>query len=116
MASTIETKELESIDLLKTHYYKTCYEDLKDEYLRILEEKDFSIISIDDNYNEIFAEKQRMSVTTKIIEHTPRETSIDFYINSDYLFGSYKKGVAFIQEVLFRLEKKFELKGISLRP
>ena len=116
MAATIETKELESIDLLKTHYYKTCYEDLKNEYLRIVEHMGFDIVSIDDIYSEIFIEKSRMSVTTKIIEHTPRETSIDFYINADFLIGSKKKAITFIAEVLALIGKRFELKGLSLRP
>ena len=116
MAAVVETKELESIDLLKTHYYKTNYEKLKEAYLRLLEAKGYDIISIDDNYSEIFAEKGHISVTTKIIEHTPRETSIDFYINADFLFGSKKKAYMFIQDILTKLDKQFELKGLSLRP
>lgn len=116
MAVTVETKELEGIDLLKTHYFKTNYDNLKEICVKILEEKGFHIVSIDDNYFEIFAERPRMSVTVKIIEQNPKETSIDFYVNSESLFGNRKKCMNFIADVLGKIEKKYELKGLSLHP
>lgn len=78
MAAIIETKENEKDGLLKTHYYKTSYDEMKDVYLHFLEDQGYRVVSIEDGYNEIFAEIPHMTVTAKIIEQTPRETSIDF--------------------------------------
>lgn len=111
---TIETNEKQSQEALQTHYYKTSYEKLKDRYLEILRELQIRIISIDDNYLEIFAEKPHMTVMAKIIEQTPVETSIDFYISAEYLFGNKKKALEFLASVYQKLEKSFELKGLGL--
>ncbi|MDE7212980.1 MAG: hypothetical protein K2N42_00195, partial [Anaeroplasmataceae bacterium] len=73
-----------------------------------------NIISIDDNYYEIYAEKPHMSINAKIIEQTPIETSIDFYINSEFLFGNKNKIYSFLNAVYQELEKNFTLKGLGL--
>ena len=114
MAAIIETKENEKDGLLKTHYYKTSYDEMKDVYLHFLEDQCYRVVSIEDGYNEIFAEIPHMTVTAKIIEQTPRETSIDFYISAEFLFGNTKKGLSFIQQAYRELEKHFELKGLGL--
>ncbi|MDE6583962.1 MAG: hypothetical protein K2K15_01030 [Anaeroplasmataceae bacterium] len=114
MAKIIETSEKAVEEILQTHYYKTSYEKLKEYYLEILEKLGARIISIDDNYLEIFAERPHMSIQAKIIEQTPVETSIDFYILAEYLFGNKSKAYSFIQAVYNEIEKKYELKGLSL--
>lgn len=111
-----ETKETHSNELLKTHYYKTSYERMKGCYLKFLEEKHYHIVSIDDNYGEIYAEIGHFSIQAKIIEQTPVETSIDFYINAEFLFGNKKKTFRFLEEAYQVLDKNFELKGLGLRP
>lgn len=111
-----ETKEVCAEDIMKTHYYKTSYEKMKEVYLKYLKDRQFHIVSIDDHYGEIYAEFGRLSVQAKIIEQTPRETSIDFYINSEYLFGNKKKMVQFICECYQLLEKNVEFKGLGLHP
>ena len=58
--------------------------------------------------------KAIISSTAKIIMQTPKETSIDFYINSEYLFMSSAKAYKFIKEVLQRIQNKYELKGLGL--
>ncbi len=114
MAKIIETSEHAVEELLQTHYYKTSYEKLKNCYLDILERLRVRVISIDDNYLEIFAEQPHMAIQAKIIEQTPVETSIDFYISAEYLFGNKKKAYGFIQTIYQEIEKSFELKGLSL--
>lgn len=110
----IETKENDNLEILKTHYYKASYEQVKAVYLDVLGKMNFNIVSVDDNYNEIFAEVPHMSVTAKIIEQTPKETSIDFYVNAEYLIGSKKKVFTFIQAVYNEIAKKYEFKGLGL--
>ncbi len=110
----VETKENETVDLLKTHYYKASYDQIKEAYLEILKSLHHRVISVNDDFGEIFSEVAHLSCTAKIIMQTPKETSIDFYINAEYLFFSSKKAYKFIHEVLTRIEKKYELKGLSL--
>ena len=112
--AAVETKELETIELLQTHYYKASYDEIKQLYLEILGTMGHSVVSVNDDYCEIFSEAPHMTVTAKVIMQTPKETSIDFYINSEFLFGASKKAYRFIQEVYKKIEAKYELKGLSL--
>ncbi len=112
----IETKEVCSEEALKTHYYKTSYLKLKETVINYFQRKNFHILSIDDNYSEISAEKPHFMVQVKIIEQNPKETSIDFYINSEFLFGNKKKVYAFLEEINQVLSKEHELKGLGLHP
>ena len=114
MAKIIETHEHAQEELLQTHYYKTSYEKLKECYLDFLDKAMINVISIDDNYLEIYAEKPHMSIQAKIIEQTPVETSIDFYIDSEFLFGNKNKIYSFLTAVYQELGKTFELKGLGL--
>ncbi|MCI9181642.1 MAG: hypothetical protein HFG91_05155 [Acholeplasmatales bacterium] len=114
MAKIFETSEHATEVILQTHYYKTSYEKLKNCYLEALERLHIKVVSIDDNYLEIFAEQPHMAIQAKIIEQTPVETSIDFYINAEYIWGNKKKAYGFIQTMYEILEKNFELKGLSL--
>ncbi len=112
--AVIETKEVHEKELLKTHYYKASYEQIKQIYLEILKSLKHNIISVNDDFGEIFSEVPHLTCTAKIIMQTPKETSIDFYINSEYLFMSSSKAYKFIKEVLQRIQNKYELKGLGL--
>ncbi len=113
---TIETKEVCSDERLKTHYYKTSYEKLKETVINYFKKNSFHIVSIDDNYGEISIEKPHFMVQVKIIEQNPRETSIDYYINAEFLFGNKKKAYAFLEEMNQVIMKEHELKGLGLHP
>lgn len=114
MAAVVETSERAVSELLTTHYYKTSYEKLKEVYLELLEELGYDVVSIDDNYCEIFAEVTNMTVLAKFTEQNPRETAVDFYINAEYLLFSKKKALTFIEIAYNELRKKFDLKGTGL--
>ena len=114
MAAVIETTERGATELVTTHYYKTSYEKLKEVYLKVLEDNRFSIVSIDDNYCEIFAEIPHMTVLAKVTEKNPRETAIDFYIDAEYILFSKKKAYKFLDFIYYELNQKFELKGTGL--
>ncbi len=114
---SVETNEKSSVEVFKTHYYKTSYEKIKATFLNFAEKKGMNIVSIDDQFSEIFVEYMgHMSIQTKIIEQTPVETSIDFYVNSEFLFGNKKKTISLLEEIYHELEKNYELKGLGLHP
>lgn len=110
----LETTEQNTIELLQTHYYKASYDQIKEIYLEILKAKKHNVLSINDDYSEIFSESGKLTITAKIIMQTPRETSIDFFIEERSLFGSTKGALKFIAEVLKTIEAKYELKGLGL--
>ena len=112
--AVIETKEVHEKELLKTHYYKASYEQIKQIYLEILKSLKHNIISVNDDFGEISWEVRHLTCRAKIIMQTPNKTSIDFYINSEYLFMSSAKAYKFIKEVLQRIQNKYELKGLGL--
>ncbi len=114
MAAIVETKENLIDELLQTHYYKAGYEEIKNTYLTICKQVGLRLVSIDDGYSEIFAEKPHMTVLAKIIEQNPKESSIDFYISAEYLFGNKKKAFALLETIYKNLEKVYELKGLGL--
>ena len=111
--ASIETQELAFKECLTTHYYKASYDQIKALYLEILDDMNQKVIAINDEYCEIFSENFTMSVTAKIIMQTPIETSIDFFVNCDALFGK-AKATKFIAEVYRRIGTKYTLKGLGL--
>ena len=112
--ATIETSENAKEEILQTHYYKASYDNIKELYLEYLKKLGHHIESINDDYSEVFSTGPHISVTAKIIMQNPKETSIDFYIDSEFLVGNGKKAITFMKEVYKDIEKKYELKGLSL--
>ena len=111
--ASIETQEMGLKQELTTHYYKASYDQIKALYLEILEDMKQKVVYINDEYCEIFSENFTMSVTAKIIMQTPIETSIDFFVNCESLFGK-TKSTKFFSEVYRRIERKYPLKGLGL--
>ena len=112
--TVVETSENAKKLILQTHYYKASYDEVKEFYLSILEEEKHTVVSVNDDYTEIYSEIPHMEVIAKIIMQDPKETSIDFYINSDFMVGARGKAEKFIERVLAKFEGKFEFKGVSL--
>jgi hypothetical protein len=109
----IETGERATEEILQTHYWKASYDQVKDLYIETVKKLGLTVLSVNDDYCEVFAEKPRLTVTAKIIMQNPRETSIDFTIDSDALFGA-SSAKKFIKEVYKAIDAKYELKGLSL--
>ena len=110
----IETLENAKISELQTHYFKASYDQIKEVYLKTLERLGHEVVSVNDDFGEIFSEIPHFSVNAKIIMQNPKETSIDFYINSDFMVGAKGKAEKFIERVLAKIEATFEFKGVSL--
>jgi len=110
----IETLENAKIYELQTHYYKASYEQIKEVYVETLKKLGHDVVSVNDDYCEVFSEIPHFSVNAKIIMQNPKETSIDFYIDSEFLIGNTKKALKFMDTIYKSIEKKYELKGVSL--
>jgi hypothetical protein len=66
--------------ILQTHYYKASYDQIKKVYLDYLDELNHNVVSVNDDYTEVYSEIPHMEVIAKIIMQDPEETSIDFEI------------------------------------
>ena len=110
--TSIETSENQKKLILQTHYYKASYEQIRDAYLAILDDLGHNVVSVNDDYVEIYSEDSHMFVVAKIIEQDKQETSIDFYIQPD--FAGKGRAIKFIEEVLSKIEAKYEFKGVAL--
>lgn len=109
----IETGENVANQALQTRYFKASYDEVKTCYLEFLKEKKHKLLSVNDDYSEIFSEGGSLTCTAKVIMQTPKETSIDFYISSDAFLGG-NKAKNFIKAAWDYIAKKYELKGVSL--
>ncbi len=108
------TGEREKKLVLQTHYYKTNYENIRNIYLELLDELGHNVVSVNDDYHEIYSEIPHMEVIAKIIEQNPEETSIDFEIHAEFVVGSKGKAEKFIQQAYDKIEGKYQFKGVSL--
>ena len=111
---TLFTDEKSQIELLQTHYFKASYEEIKNRFIEIMEEDGYQIVSVNDDYSEVYLEKAHVEVIAKIIMQNPKETSIDLHINADFLFGSKDKAFKILAFILKKIEEKYELKGLGL--
>lgn len=113
MSYSVETSENAKNELLKTHYYKTSYEKLKNAFLDFCKENSLEVNTINDNFGEILALGVRINVTATITMQNPRETSIDLFTESEYLFN--KLGTTkFLKKLYEYLAKKSDFTGVSL--
>lgn len=64
--AVIETGENQTKLVLQTHYYKASYEQIKEVYLAILEELGHNVVSVNDDYTEVYSEIPHMEVIAKI--------------------------------------------------
>lgn len=113
--ATIETSENAKELMLQTHYYKASYEQIKAVYLDLVEKgMNHTIVSVNDDYHEIYSEIPHFTVVAKIIEQDPLETSIDFTLMPEYLVGNSKKAEKFLDTVYKKIEESYEFKGVAL--
>jgi len=114
MSKIYQTSEVEKIELLKSHYYKASYDQIKEVYLEYLKENGYKIVNIDDNFLEIYAENPNTTIISKIIMQNPKETSIDLEIISEAFLGGKGKAYSFLKGLYKKIEERYELKGLAL--
>lgn len=114
MGFLYETNESDSVEVFKTHYYKTSYDDLKKAILEYASQNGLEQVAWNDDYCEGSLVNSNTSLTLKIIMQNPRETSIDFTIEVTSLFGAKRKAITLLNDIYAFLGNKFELKGLGL--
>lgn len=113
MAYTCETKEDEGYELLQTHYYKTSYELMKQAVIEYFKNLGYQVTDFNDDYGEGMVISSKLRATIKIIMQNPRETSIDFFVEYNGLFGKKQVGI-FLANFYDYCSRKFEFKGLGL--
>lgn len=111
-----ETKETHFLASMRTRYYKHSSKqimDLLESYFK--NSKDGTVKSRDDEHGELFIQGRRFHVICTVHSFTPRETSVDFKIQTYRLFGA-RRPEKIVQTIYAYLDKHLTLKGIGLHP
>ncbi|MFW5913747.1 MAG: hypothetical protein ACOCSM_01665 [Bacillota bacterium] len=111
-----ETKETHFVQTLRTRYYKHSSKeilDLLESYFK--KSKDASVKTRDDEHGELFAEGRRFHIIVTVHSFTPRETSVDFKVQTYRLVGAHRPK-KIIQTIYAYLDKNLTLKGVALHP
>lgn len=115
-ASNIEeTSDRHSNEHLRTHYYKTRYNDLKQIVIAYAKANKMTIKSEDDKHGEIFLQASRFHIIVSIIQITPLETSVDLKVQTYKLLGLFKP-LKIIAALYNHLNSKTQFKGVGLHP
>ncbi|MEC9484989.1 MAG: hypothetical protein UMR38_03830 [Candidatus Izemoplasma sp.] len=115
LKTILETREMHSIEGLRTHYYKTNYTKVKEWVLNYVKSVDYTTKTIDDTHGEIYLQGKKSHIIVSIVQVTPVETAVDLKVQYYGLIG-WNKPKKTIQEVYDYLDQKLPFKGISLHP
>ena len=113
MGKTYETKENEHKEFLQTHYYKCMIDQMIKFVPDVLTEMGCSILSVNEDYNEISAYCDDYDITVKLVMVEINSTSVDVFISSRFIFD-FSKTKNVILDLYKRIGKRFEFKGLSL--
>lgn len=112
-SNDFETKDNHENGLLRTHYYRARYDNVKETILRLAKEKGLSVRSVDDTHKEIYLQSNGYHLIIVLVNTTPAETAVDMKITTYQLIGM-KKGIKIISEYYSQLDKKLTFKGVGL--
>jgi hypothetical protein len=115
-ASTIaETKETHQKMQLRTRYYKTRYEKMKNQVLDYCKITDLFVKHEDDVHGELFLQANGYHMIVSIVQVSPMECAVDIKVQTYGLIGLFKP-MKIIAKCYAYLDKKVEFKGVGLRP
>ncbi len=114
MAFSYETNETDNLEIFKTHYYKTSYDNMKQAIFEFAKQNGFDVQTWNDEFSEGIIVNKKISLTVKIIMQNPRETSIDFFVEAFNFLGGKKQAIQTLQAIYSFIGKKFEFKGLGL--
>lgn len=108
-----ETKDIHKFDELKTRYFANSYEQCKTAVLDVAKKLGYEVLNVDDRYNEIYISGKKYSIVIKIVSFNPRDTGVDFYVQSLGMLdlGKGKKHIVMWYD---ELAKGLQFKGIAL--
>jgi len=115
-ASNIEeTSERHNNQNLRTHYYNSRYNELKQIVISYAKANKMTVKSEDDKHGEIFLQSSRFHIIVSIMQITPLETSVDFKVQTYKLLGLFKP-LKLITSFYIYLNSKAQFKGAGLHP
>jgi len=114
--STIaETKETHQRMQLRTRYYKTRYNKMKDQILDYCKVSNLYVKNEDDVHGELFLQANGYHMIVSIVQVSPMECAVDIKVQTYGLIGLFKP-MKIIQKCFAYIDKKVEFKGVELRP
>lgn len=108
-----ETSDTSSYQTLKTHYYRSKYEDSKNALINIINDKKGIILDDNIDFQELLFETKDYSCIVKFTTITPYEIAVDFKITT-FNFLGLGKGKKEIEDLYRLLDNKLQFKGVSL--
>ena len=110
-----ESKEIHNDNNLKTHYYKTRYNNIKQIILSYAQANKLIVKSEDDVHGEIFLQANNRHIIVSIVQVSPFETAVDVKVQTYRIIGLYKPMKEII--LLYRyIGTKADFKGVGLHP
>ncbi len=114
VATTFETVEKSADPLLTTHYYKTDYNGVKNAFLVVLKDLNYTLKFCNDEYCQIRAEGPKINILAKINCLSPRETALNLVVDVFAVFGGAKIGSQVLNDIYVLMASKIEFKGLAL--
>lgn len=115
LSNSAETRELHSIQKLRSRYYKANYQKCKDQVLGYVKTLDAMVEHVDDEHKELFVQSRKYHIIFSFVQVNPIETSIDIKLEQYGLMGMHRPRKRII-EIYEYLDKKLPFKGVSLHP
>ncbi len=115
LSNFAETKEKHEKKELKTRYYRTRYNKVKDAVIEYSNHNDYIINNIDDIHGEIFIQTTKFHLIISIIQVNPLESAVDVKVQTYKIFGM-NRPQRIIESLFAFLDKKLEFKGVGLHP
>ncbi|MFW6284874.1 MAG: hypothetical protein ACOC2X_00705 [Bacillota bacterium] len=116
LSNHAETNETHPFRSLRTRYYKHSSKEVLDLLETYFEKsKDANVKTRDDEHGELFAEGSRFHIIVSVHSFTPRETSVDFKVQTYRLYGAHRPK-KIIRTIYAYLDNNLTLKGVALHP
>ena len=112
--SFYETRELHKKEALRTHWYACSYNEAKEVIISMANVFGFSIVDINDTYQEILLDG-RGSLVVKVCSFGKYEQGIDFNFDNHHIID-FGAGARFITKLYSYIGSKLRFKGVSLHP
>lgn len=111
-SKSLSTEENSSDQNLRPHYYLNDYQTIKKRILEVAETLKYTVISIDDNYHEIFLENRGYAdIIVTIVRSAASGTRIDLKVNIQAAI-SLGTGEKIIKEFYKALDPKLTRKSL----
>ncbi len=115
ISNNAETNEKHTNRNLRTRYYRTSYNKLKNTIIDYANEKDYIVNNIDDQHGEIFIQTTKFHLIITLLQVNSLETSVNIKVQTYKILG-LNKPQRVIENLYTFLNQKEQFKGIGLHP